>query len=89
MGFRQTGNGRVWFADLNGDGEISTNPNDHEIRQEKRYYPFGLHMPHEDFWQDYPEGDRYKYNSIENIQLNNALLYAAFYRTLDPSLGRW
>ena len=68
---------------------ISLDPADHEIRQEKHYYPFGLHMEHPDFWVDYPAGDRYQYNSIENLSLSNALLYAAHYRTLDPSLGRW
>ena len=46
-------------------------------------------MEHPDFWVDYPEADRYQYNSIENINLSNALLYAAHYRTLDPSIGRW
>jgi len=50
--------------------------------------PFGLHMDHPDFWVDYPEGDRHQYNSIENLNLSNALLYAAHYRTLDPGLGR-
>ena len=60
------------------------------VLEETHYYPFGLTMAGVSGKAANPfEQNRYKYNGIE---LSNDLgidLYDAFYRELDPQIGRW
>ena len=78
------GNNRVLFSDLDGDGRIDP---EGEVLQESHYYAFGLEMEGE-WTQTAPEvAQRYKFNGIER---NDDLgLDLAFYRSYDPTIGRW
>ena len=78
------GNNRVFFSDTNGDGFVSMS----EVSQESHYYPFGMAM--EGSWLSSPlPENKYRYNGIEQTASLGLDVYNAFYRTLDPSLGRW
>jgi RHS repeat-associated protein len=78
------GNNRVFFSDTNGDGFISMS----EVSQEAHYYPFGMAMEGNWLSTSLPE-NKYRYNGIEQTSNLGLGVYNAFYRTLDPSLGRW
>ena len=79
------GNVRLVYADLNNDGLVQT-PS--EIIKELHYYPFGMTM--EGPWMGGGvEGTPYQYNGIELVEDMGLDLNMAFYRTLDPSTGRW
>jgi RHS repeat-associated protein len=78
------GNTRVTFRDVDGNGIITAT----DITQEANYYPFGMQM----------EGDwspaaavriPYLYNGIEQVSDLGLNINTAFFRTLDPALGRW
>ncbi len=56
--------------------------------QEDHYYPFG--MKQEGSWTPTTDvKNRYQYNGIEHSEDLGLNVNFAFYRTLDPSLGRW
>ena len=81
------GNSRVSFADLNGDGQISTDANNSEILQTNHYYPFG--MQHEPASTVAGVENAYQYNGKElnsNFGLD-WLDYGA--RWYDASIARW
>ena len=81
------GNSRVSFADLNGDGQISTDANNSEILQTNHYYPFG--MQHEPASTVTGVENAYQYNGKElnsNFGLDR-LDYGA--RWYDASIARW
>ena len=81
------GNARVTFSDLNGNGVVELGENS-EIVQENHYYPFGMNQKGP--WNAAaPVRNNYQYNGIEHIQDLGLNVNFAFYRTLDPSLGRW
>ncbi len=61
------------------------------LLEETHYYPFGLTMAGisgkaSNFGQP---GNKYKYNGIELDEDLGINTYEAFYRELDPSIGRW
>ena len=61
------------------------------LLEETHYYPFGLTMTGisgkaSSFGQP---GNKYKYNGIELDEDLGINTYEAFYRELDPSIGRW
>jgi RHS repeat-associated protein len=61
------------------------------LLEETHYYPFGLTMAGisgkaSSFGQP---GNKYKYNGIEFDEDLGINSYEAFYRELDPSIGRW
>jgi RHS repeat-associated protein len=61
------------------------------LLEESHYYPFGLTMSGisgkaSSFGQP---GNKYKYNGIEFDEDLGINSYEAFYRELDPSIGRW
>jgi RHS repeat-associated protein len=86
------GNTRLAFSDLDGDRVIELADNlgmstvNTEIMQENHYYPFGMNMA--GYWYSTvnPVND-YQYNGIEFEESLN--LNFAYYRTLDPTIGRW
>ncbi|WP_282777805.1 RHS repeat protein [Phaeodactylibacter xiamenensis] len=78
------GNNRVFFSDTNGNGFISMS----EVSQEAHYYPFGMAMDGSWLSSSLPK-NKYRYNGIEQTSNLGLDVYNAFYRTLDPSLGRW
>ncbi|WP_421947689.1 RHS repeat domain-containing protein [Phaeodactylibacter xiamenensis] len=78
------GNNRVFFSDTNGNGFISMS----EVSQEAHYYPFGMAMQGSWLSTSMPK-NKYRYNGIEQTSNLGLDVYNAFYRTLDPSLGRW
>ncbi|WP_421947691.1 RHS repeat-associated core domain-containing protein [Phaeodactylibacter xiamenensis] len=78
------GNNRVFFSDTNGNGFISMS----EVSQEAHYYPFGMTMQGSWLSTSIPK-NKYRYNGIEQTANLGLDVYNAFYRTLDPSLGRW
>ena len=78
------GNSRVFFADKNGNGTIAMT----EVTQELHYYPFGMKM--DGTWLSSSLAkNKYRYNTIEQTSDLGLDVYNAFYRTLDPSTGRW
>ena len=59
--------------------------------EETHYYPFGLTMAgisSKAFKTNYPE-NRCKYNQIEQDNDLDLNMYEAFYRNLDPQIGRF
>ena len=78
------GNNRIFFSDTNGNGVVSTS----EVSQETHYYPFGMTMQGSWLSTSMPK-NKYRYNGIEQTSNLGLDVYNAFYRTLDPSLGRW
>ena len=71
------GNGRVWFTDADGDGEVGAS----EVVGREDYYPFGLGLG------GAGAGRRYRYNGKE---LNEELgLYDYGARWYDPAVARW
>ena len=80
------GNTRLLYADLNNDG-IPAVPS--EIIQEEHYYPFGMKMTGP--WMGATAGAKsaYQYNGIEYVDDFDLNVNMAFYRTLDPTTGRW
>ncbi len=79
------GNNRILFSGLDGDGRIEP---EGEVLQENHHYAFGLDM--EGAWQDAnasASDNRYRFNGMER---NDDLgLDLAFYRSYDPTIGRW
>jgi Restriction endonuclease fold toxin 9 len=82
------GNARVFFSDKNGDGMLQTTATAGEVTQEAHYYPFGLMMDIPSYTSQEPNSP-YLYNGIEKISDLKLNINTAFYRTLDPALGRW
>jgi RHS repeat-associated protein len=87
------GNTRLLYADRHGattvlppDGIISV-PS--EIVQEEHYYPFGMKLTGP--WMGGAAGAKsaYQYNGIDHVDAFELNVNMAFYRTLDPVLGRW
>ena len=72
------GNARVIYT----DASTTTTPSI-SIVQEMNYYAYGMQLPGNWVAGDY----RYKYNGIERVE--SLQLDFAFYRGLDPVLGRW
>jgi RHS repeat-associated protein len=66
--------------------------NNGPLLEESHYYPFGLVMGGISYnalkGAAYQE-NRYKYNGIELTRELDLNAYEAFYRNLDPQLGRW
>jgi RHS repeat-associated protein len=60
------------------------------ILEETHYYPFGLTMAgiSSKALNNAPE-NKYKYNGIEQNNDFDLNIYDAFYRNLDPQIGRW
>jgi RHS repeat-associated protein len=61
------------------------------LLEETHYYPFGLTMAgisSQTLKSDYTE-NKNKYNGIEQTLDLNLNQYDAFFRTLDPQIGRW
>ncbi|MFN0117740.1 MAG: hypothetical protein ACKVQC_05525 [Elusimicrobiota bacterium] len=91
------GSGRLYFSDLDGDGEIkgTLDPNDanydpanDEILQEAHTYPFGMAM--EGTWDDVTgSANRYQFTGKElNLELDLGWVdFGA--RWYEPALGRW
>ena len=74
------GNTRIIYADVNNDGSIAQS----EILDENHYYAYGMELPGSFInGSDY----RYKFNGIERVE--SFSMDFAFYRGLDPILGRW
>jgi RHS repeat-associated protein len=72
--------------------DVTVAVNSGPLLEETHYYPFGLAMAGISSnalkGMNYPENSK-KYNGIEfngDLDLNE---YEAFYRTLDPQIGRW
>lgn len=64
------------------------------VLEETHYYPFGLTMAGISTMAPLKLSNNYKYNSIElnNNEFNDGSgldLYTAYYRSLDPQIGRW
>ena len=80
------GNVRLVYTDTNRDGYIQL-PED--IVQEQHFYPFGMKMGGS--WMSQPDGGKseYGYNGIERVDEFDLGVNMAFYRTLDPVIGRW
>jgi RHS repeat-associated protein len=75
------------YTDLDGDG-IPHGAG--EIIQENHYYPFGMLLAGP--WRQASstsEATAYRYNSIEHVDDYDLGVDMAFYRTLDPAVGRW
>ena len=85
------GNTRVVFTDRDGDGIISRFFEDMEVTTVEHYYPFGMPMktPAPGTMVAQSDQVRRRYNSIEHFGDMELGLDMAFYRTLDPGLGRW
>lgn len=85
------GNGRVWFRDLNWDGDLNIDSQDPglEVTQVKHYYPFGFEMDIQTPQAAMPanDQDRKTYNGIESF--GSLGVQVAHYRILDPGIGRW
>jgi RHS repeat-associated protein len=77
------GNARVTFRDIDGNGFITAS----DITQEANYYPFGMQM--EGDWSPAAVRIPYLYNGIEHVSDLGLNINTAFFRTLDPALGRW
>lgn len=59
------------------------------LLQEDSYYPFGLQMRGLSSMALNRQQNDYLYNGIEKISEFDLEVYDAFYRNLDPQLGRW
>ena len=80
------GNNRVLYADLNKDGRVDGS----EILQENHYYPFGMNM--EGPWcidAVNTTKNHYQFNGIERFDDLDLNIDFAFYRSYDPTIGRW
>ncbi|WP_282777795.1 hypothetical protein [Phaeodactylibacter xiamenensis] len=98
------GNNRVFFSDTNGGGFVSMSevsqavtlvevPTEasgrHTITYRfQRHRLFGMAMQGSWLSTSLPE-NKYRHNGIEQTANLGLDVYNAFYRTLDPSLGRW
>ena len=82
------GNTRLVYTDRNQDGRVDV---DDDLLQETHYYPYG--MPMKGYWltEDLQQPMAYGFNGIERVDVAGFELGVnmAFYRTLDPALGRW
>ena len=82
------GNTRLVYTDVNGDGSLQL-PGD--IVEEHHYYPFGMKM--EGPWMNNTattdEASEFGYNGIEFVDDLGLDVNMAYYRVLDPALGRW
>jgi len=77
----------VYFDDFN---IIHTrNTSTLQVVQTTDYYPFGLAMAAQSYQKQSTLDNDYKFNGIEEQDEFDLNIYAAFYRNLDPSLGRW
>lgn len=76
------GNTRIVYSDLNNDGLVATS----EVLDENHYYAYGMELPGS-FTNVAGTNYNYKYNGIERVEAFN--MDFAFYRGLDPVLGRW
>lgn len=86
------GNSRVFFIDKNNNGSISTTTASGEVTNEAHYYPFGLQMDGNGWYDTYTstkDENRFLYNGIEETTFDDLSINNAFYRTLDPAIGRW
>jgi len=80
------GNIRLLYSDLNNNG-IPDVPS--EIVQEAHYLPFGMKMEGPWIGAGTTDGTRYGFNGIEHVDDFDLNVNMAFYRTLDPTTGRW
>src|SRR5690606_21680316 len=76
------GNTRIVYSDTTGNGAIDNG----EILDENHYYAYGMEMPGT-FLGVGGTNYNYKFNGIE--RLDDLNMDFAFYRGLDPVLGRW
>ncbi len=89
------GNGRVYFADYDGNGSISDAAGQSELIQEAHYDPWGCVLGGS--WKDNGAPDNlYQYNAClpvrQGKELNNDFglgLYDYGARWYDPGIGRW
>ncbi len=75
----------VYFDNFTLTHELSS------LREETHYYPFGLTMAgisSKALKNDYPN-NKYKFNGIEQSNEFDINMYDAFYRNLDPQIGRF
>ncbi|MVT07966.1 DUF6443 domain-containing protein [Chitinophaga tropicalis] len=73
----------VYFDDL------VVKHNTGHLLQENSYYPFGLQIKGLSSAAMNRPQNNYLYNGIEKVSEFDLELYDAFYRTLDPQIGRW
>ena len=76
------GNTRIVYADVNANGTVEQS----EILAENHYYAYGLELPGS-FINVAGTNYNYKFNGIERVESFG--MDFAFYRGLDPILGRW
>jgi RHS repeat-associated protein len=81
------GNTRVQFSDLNGDGQISLDPQDKEVLQVLAYYPFGMTIEGLNPADLSDPAYRYRYNGKEEEP--NSRMYDYGARWYMPDIGRW
>ena len=79
------GSPRVFFVDVDGDGSISLDPTDEEVRQEQHYYPFGMSMEGMGWLQPTTPNNHYRYTGQEQ---SNFGWYDYGARWYDPVVGR-
>lgn len=81
------GNTRLVYCDLGTtpDGKIDVAT---EILQESHYYPYGLEF-NGHYIQQSGYDYRYKFNDIERLKDLDVGIDMAYYRGLDPTIGRW
>ncbi|MGH1339542.1 MAG: RHS repeat domain-containing protein, partial [Aureispira sp.] len=87
------GNNRVFFSDVDKNGvvDVAQSGNANELLQQEHYYPFGMGIRGEwKFVQPQIGGvNQYQYNGIELNDDFGLNWNMAFYRSYDPSIGRW
>jgi RHS repeat-associated protein len=76
------GNTRIVYADINNNGNVEQS----EILDENHYYAYGMELPGS-FINVSGTNYNYKFNGIERVE--GFGMDFAFYRGLDPILGRW
>jgi RHS repeat-associated protein len=77
----QVGSTRVVYHDDSGNGAVEAS----EILDENHYYAYGMEYTGSGFINN--TGYAYKFNGIERVEAFQSDF--AFYRGLDPILGRW
>lgn len=80
------GNGRVYFADYDGNGTIEVNSG--EVLQENHYDPFGYELSGNWLNNSQPDNN-YQYNGKELNGDHGLNMYDYGARWYDPSIGSW